>query len=94
MLLLLLLYCFDLFVDSIHNVPPQEEVANLWHKNESKANVGIWAFTRYATFKIYDEFQSAFIPCTNIIYVLQCVAQHPKINLNQMFIGQTTSSLP
>jgi hypothetical protein len=35
-MLLLLLYCFHLFVNSIHNVPPQEEVVDSWHKNESK----------------------------------------------------------
>jgi hypothetical protein len=34
MLLLLLLYCFHLFVDFIHNVPPQEKMADLWHINE------------------------------------------------------------
>jgi hypothetical protein len=42
MFLSVLLGCFDLFVDLIHNVTPQEEVANLWHIKESKANVGIW----------------------------------------------------
>jgi hypothetical protein len=41
MLLLLFLSCFDLFVDFIHNVLPQEEVENLWHIKESKTNVGI-----------------------------------------------------
>jgi hypothetical protein len=56
MLLLLFLNCFDLFVDSIHNVSPQEEVAHLWHINESKANVHIWSFTRCATSKHWDEF--------------------------------------
>jgi len=39
MLLLLLLGCFDLFVNFIHNVAPQEEVIDLWHIKESKANV-------------------------------------------------------
>jgi hypothetical protein len=42
MLLLLVLGCFDLFVDSIHNVSLQEEVVDLWHIKELKANVGIW----------------------------------------------------
>jgi hypothetical protein len=49
MLLLLLLHRFDLFVNSFRNVAPQEEVVNLWHTKKSKANVGIWSFTRYAT---------------------------------------------
>ncbi len=31
MLLFMLLSCLDLFVDSIHNVAPQEEVIDLWH---------------------------------------------------------------
>jgi len=48
MFLSMLLGFFDLFVDFIHNVTPQEEVANMWHIKESKANVGIWSFTRYA----------------------------------------------
>jgi hypothetical protein len=56
MLLFLVLGRFDLFVDFIHNVAPQEEVANMWHIKESKANVGIWSFTRYATLKDWDEF--------------------------------------
>jgi hypothetical protein len=51
MLLLLVLGCFDLFVNSIHNVAPQEEVANLWHIEESKAIIGIWSSIRYATLK-------------------------------------------
>jgi hypothetical protein len=38
-----------------------------------------------------DEFQYVHIGCTNIINV---VLKHLKMNLNQMFIGQTTSSLP
>jgi hypothetical protein len=70
MLLLLLLYFFHLFVDFIHNVPPQEEVANLWHTNESKANVGIWSFMRYATFKNCDEFLYAMHQhnlCCNVL---------------------------
>jgi hypothetical protein len=46
---MLLLYFFHLFVNYIHNVPPQEDMAYLWHTNESKENVGIWSFTRYAT---------------------------------------------
>jgi hypothetical protein len=41
MLLLLVLHCFDLFVDSIYNVALEKEVANLWHIKESKANVSI-----------------------------------------------------
>jgi hypothetical protein len=49
MLLLLLIDCFHLFVDCIHNVSPQEEVANMWHIKESEVNVGIQSFTRYAT---------------------------------------------
>jgi len=37
MLLLLFIDCFHLFVDCIHNVLPQEEVANMWHiKNQSE----------------------------------------------------------
>jgi hypothetical protein len=55
-LLLLGLGYFDLFVDSIHNVAPQEEMADLWHIKESKTNVGIWSSIRYATLKDYDEF--------------------------------------
>jgi hypothetical protein len=51
MLLLLILGCFDLFVDYIHSVAPKAEVANLWHIKESKTNSGIWSFTRYATLK-------------------------------------------
>jgi hypothetical protein len=47
MLLLLLINCFHLFVDYIHNVSPQKEVANMWHIKESEANVGIQSFTRY-----------------------------------------------
>jgi hypothetical protein len=49
MLLLLLLNYFHLFIDPIHNVAPQEEVADLWHTKELKANFGIWTFTRYVT---------------------------------------------
>jgi hypothetical protein len=49
MLLLLLLLFFHLFVDSLHDVPPQEEVVDLWHENQLKANVGIWSFIMYAT---------------------------------------------
>jgi hypothetical protein len=56
MLLLLSLGCFDLFVDSIHNVAPQNEIADLWDIKESKTNVSIWSFTRYATLKDWDEF--------------------------------------
>jgi hypothetical protein len=51
-MILLVLGCFYLFVHSIHNVSPQEEVANLWQicgTKEPKANVGIWSSTRYAT---------------------------------------------
>ncbi len=54
--LFMLLGCFDLFVDFIHNVASQEEVANLWHIKESKANVGIWSFIRYAIKNNWDEF--------------------------------------
>ncbi len=36
MLLFMLLGCFDLFIDSIHNVTPQEEVAHLWHIERNK----------------------------------------------------------
>jgi hypothetical protein len=32
----MLLGCFDLFENSIHNVAPQEEVANLWHSRNQK----------------------------------------------------------
>jgi len=56
MLLLFLLCCFDLFVNSTNNVAPQEEVVDLWHIKESKANVGIWSFTRYGTLKDWDKF--------------------------------------
>jgi hypothetical protein len=56
MLLFLVVDCFDLFVDSIHDVARQEEVADLSHIKESKANVGIWSFTKYATSKDWDEF--------------------------------------
>jgi hypothetical protein len=56
MLLFMLLSCFDLFVDFIHNVSFQEKVAHLWHIKESKANVHIWSFTRCATSKHWDEF--------------------------------------
>jgi hypothetical protein len=56
MLLLLLLCHFDQFVNSIHNVAPQEEVVDLWHIKKSKANVSIWSFTRYATLKIGVNF--------------------------------------
>jgi hypothetical protein len=41
MLLLLLINCFHLFVDYIHNVSFQEEVVDMWHIKKSKANVGI-----------------------------------------------------
>jgi len=56
MLLLLLLHRSDLFVDSFHNVAPQEGVVNMWHIKKSKANVGIWSFTRYVTLKDWGEF--------------------------------------
>jgi hypothetical protein len=32
---------FNMFVDSIHNVSPQEVMEYLWHINELKANSGI-----------------------------------------------------
>jgi hypothetical protein len=69
MLLLLLLCCFDLSVNSIHNIAPQEEVVDLWHIQESKTNVGIWSFTRYGILKDLDKFQYVLIPCTNLMYV-------------------------
>jgi hypothetical protein len=95
MLLLLLLYYFHLFINFIHNVPLQKEMANLWHTNESKVNVGIQSFTRYAILNNWDEFQYVIIPCTNILYMLHNVLfKHLKMNLNRMFINQTTSSLP
>jgi hypothetical protein len=81
MLLLLLLCCFHLFVDFIHNVPRHKKVANLWYTNEPKANGGIWSFTRYATLKNRDEFQYVLIPCINIMYVLQCVGKASKNEL-------------
>jgi hypothetical protein len=56
MLLLQVLCFFDLFVDSIHNVAPQEEVANLWHIKESKTIIGIWSSIRFATLKIGMNF--------------------------------------
>ncbi len=49
MLLSLFIDCFHLFVDCLRNVSPQEEVVDMWHIKESKANVGIQSFTRYAT---------------------------------------------
>jgi hypothetical protein len=49
MLLLLLIDFFHLFIDCIHNVSPQEEVADMWHIKKSEANLGIQTFTRYAT---------------------------------------------
>jgi hypothetical protein len=52
MLLLFLLCCFDLFVNFTHNLASQEKVVDLWHIKESKANVGIWSFTRYGNFGI------------------------------------------
>jgi hypothetical protein len=52
----LLLGFFHIFVDSTHNVSLPKEVAKLWHANESKANVGIESFTRYATLKDWNEF--------------------------------------
>jgi hypothetical protein len=55
MSLLLFTDCFHLFVD-LFLVTPQEEVTDLWHIKESKANVGIWSFIRYATLKDWDEF--------------------------------------
>jgi hypothetical protein len=75
MLLLLLLCCFDLFVNLIPYVALQEKVANLWHIKESKSNVNIWSFTRYATSTNWDEFQYVLIPCTNLMYVLQCLVE-------------------
>jgi hypothetical protein len=57
----MLIFHFHCFANSVHNVPPEEEVADLWHTNESKANVGIWSFTRYAILKYYDEFQYVLI---------------------------------
>jgi hypothetical protein len=56
MLLLFLLCCFDLSINSTHNVAPQEEMVDLWHIKESKANVGIWSFTRHGTLKDWDKF--------------------------------------
>jgi hypothetical protein len=56
MLLLSVLGCFDLFVDFTHNVALQEKMIDMWHIKESKENVGIWPFTRYATLKEWDEF--------------------------------------
>jgi hypothetical protein len=47
----MLLSFFDLFVDFIRNVSPQEKVAHLWHIKESKGNVGICSFIRCATSK-------------------------------------------
>jgi len=95
MLLLLLIDYFHLFVNYIHNVSPQEEVADMWHIKELDANVGIQSFTRYTTKNNWDEFQYVLIPCTNILYMLHNVMlKHLKTNLNQMFISQTTSSLP
>ncbi len=49
MLLLFIIDCFHLFVDCIHNVSLQEEVVDMWHIKESKANVSIPSFTRDAT---------------------------------------------
>jgi hypothetical protein len=91
----LLLGCFHIFVDSTHNVSLQNEVVDLWHTKESKANVSIWSFTRYATLKDWDEFQFVFMPCTNLACMCYNVLfqKHLKMNLNQMFINQTTFSL-
>jgi hypothetical protein len=71
----MLIFHFHYFSNSIHNLAHQKEVANLWHTNESKANVGIWSFTRYTTLKNCDEFQYVLMPCTNIMYVLQCIIE-------------------
>jgi hypothetical protein len=45
-----------LFIDYIHNVSPQKEVANMWHIKDLEANVGIQSFTKYATQNNWDEF--------------------------------------
>jgi hypothetical protein len=67
----------------------------MWHIKESKANVSIQLFTRYAIENNWDEFQHVLIPCTNILYMLHNVMlKHLKMNLNQMFISHTTSLLP
>jgi hypothetical protein len=91
MLLFMLLSCFDLFVDFIHNVSPQEEMAHLWHIKESNANVGIWSFIRCATSKHWDEFQYVLIPCTNLACMCCNVffQKHLKMNINQVCISQT-----
>jgi hypothetical protein len=39
-------HCFAYY---IHNLAGHKEVTDLWHTNESKANVGIWSFIKYAT---------------------------------------------
>jgi hypothetical protein len=71
---------FDLFVNSTHNVAPQEEMVDLWHIKESKENVGIWSFTRCGTLKDWDLFQYILIPCTNLVYVLQRVVSKSSKN--------------
>jgi hypothetical protein len=91
----MLLLLYHLFVNCIHNVSPQEEVAHMWHIKESRANVGIQLFTRYATKNNWDEFWYVLTQCTNIFYMLHNVMlKHLKMNLNRMFISHTTSLLP
>jgi hypothetical protein len=95
MLLLLLIDFFHLFINCIHNVSPQKEMAYMWHIKELEANVGIQLFTRYVIEENWDEFQYVLIPCTNILYMLHNVMlKHLEMNLNPMFINQTTFSLP
>jgi hypothetical protein len=69
----MLIFHFHCFTNYIHNLACHKEVVDLWHTNDSKTNVGIWSFITYATLKNCDEFQYVLIPCTNIMYVSQCI---------------------
>jgi hypothetical protein len=82
-------------MDSTHNVSVPKEVANLWHAKESKANVSIGSFARYATLKDWNEFQYVLITL-NLAYMCYNVLfqKHLKMNLNQVFINQTTFFCP
>jgi len=77
----MLIFHFHCFADSIHNLACHKEVVDLWHTNESKANVGIWLLTTYATLTNCDEFRYVLMPCTNIMYVLQCMVEAPENEL-------------
>jgi hypothetical protein len=76
MLLLFLIDCFHLFVYCIHNVSLQEEVVDIWHIKESKANISILVI-----FKVCNLKQLGWILiCSytmhkHILYVAQCVVE-------------------